>query len=180
MEALCTFSVAVNVIQLVDFSSKLISSGRELYKSAEGQLIEHSELQNITQSLSRLAKNVNDSLQSLDKDRELTEHEREQARLGYDCTHVASELLEALKSLKAAGKQGRWRSFQQALLTVWHKDKIDMLEKRLNRFRQELIADILGTLRYGAPVQSISILTRSPEARGTVSERAAILCSQQS
>ncbi|KAF2177486.1 hypothetical protein K469DRAFT_603169, partial [Zopfia rhizophila CBS 207.26] len=140
MEAIGAFGAAVNIIQLVDFTSKLVTGGTELYRSADGELVEHFELQKITTSLSGLTQNVNESLLSLKQDRQLTQQELEQ------CTRVASELLDTLKSLKVGGKAGKWRAVRQALLTVWHKDKIDALERRLDRFRQELIADILGTL----------------------------------
>jgi len=149
MEAIATFGAAVNIVQLVDFTSKLVSGGIELYRSADGELVEHSELQKITTSLSALAQNVNESLLSLKEDRQPTRQELEQVRLGNECTQVASELIGALESLKVGGKAGKWKVVRQALLTVWHKDKIDALERRLDRFRQELIADILGTLRYG-------------------------------
>jgi hypothetical protein len=142
------FAAAVNIIQLLDFSSKLISSSRELYKSGDGHLIEHSELRSTTESLSNLTRKVTDSLKRLTRSRKLSDLEKEQVRLGEECSRVASELLEVLENLKLDNKRTAWTTFRQVFLTLWNKEKIQSLERRLDRFRQELIANTLGTLRY--------------------------------
>jgi len=148
MEPLSAFSVAANVIQLVDFTSKLVSGAHEIYESADEELIEHSELKAVTKNLSRLTREFDTSIKARKLDRkQFSENELEQERLGKDCSRVASELLEALDRLKFHGKHAKWNSVRQALLSVWHKDKIDTLEKRLERFRQELVANTLATLR---------------------------------
>ncbi|KAL2060353.1 hypothetical protein VTL71DRAFT_9748 [Oculimacula yallundae] len=150
MEGLAAFGIVVNVIQLVDFTSKLVAGGHEIYKSADGQLVEHSEIQKITVRLSTASKKVADDLSSLKSKRSLTSSEQELVQLGHECVEIATELHDALEKLKVGGKVGKRQSFRQALLTVWHKDKIEGLEKRLDRFRQQLVTEILDMLRVEA------------------------------
>jgi hypothetical protein len=147
MDPLTAFGLVANIIQLVDFSSKLISEGREIYNSSDGELLDHSELKIVSKDLSRLALQVENASKALGSRRKLSEAEQDQARLGQECHRVASDLLRALDDLKMKGSNRRWNSFRQALLTVWNRDKIERLEKRLDRFRQELVASVLVTLR---------------------------------
>lgn len=148
MDALAAFGAAVNVIQLVDFSIKLISESRDIYNSADGQLIEHSELVLTTNSLTGLIDRLEESLQWDSAHTSSDRNPPQQHRLGHECKALAVELLVALGKLKVQGKSKGWRSFRQALLTVWHKEKLDALEKRLGRFRDQIVAVVLVSLRY--------------------------------
>jgi hypothetical protein len=44
LEAIAAVSVAANIIQVVDFSSRIVSRSRGLYNSAEGRTIDHADL----------------------------------------------------------------------------------------------------------------------------------------
>jgi hypothetical protein len=148
MDPISAFGIAVNVIQLVDFTSKLVSEAEEIYRSGDGELIEHAELKTVTKDLLKLTLAVDSSIKERKLGRKaLSESEREQERLGQECRHVASELLTALNKLKVGGKHAKWNSMRQALRTVMRKNKIDQLEKRLDRYRQELVANVLSRLR---------------------------------
>lgn len=54
---------------------------------------------------------------------------------------------ETLEKVVGGSKTGRWRSFRQALLSVWHEKQIDGLEKRLARLREQLAFRVLTSLR---------------------------------
>jgi len=147
MEALAAFGVAVNVIQVIDFSMKLVSGSRNIYNSADDQLIEHSELAITTKTMAALIDRLEISLEC-DSARATSAKNLPQHRLGHGCRAVAVELLQALSQLKVEGTNKRWKSCRQALLTIRHKDKIDDLEKRLSRFRDQIVAVVLVSLRY--------------------------------
>lgn len=143
MDPLAAFSVAANVIQFVDFTSKLISGSHEIYKSATGEAKRNSELKTITKSLMRI--NL-----SLGKQGPLgSANERELENLCKDCSSVAIDLIRALEQLqiKSSGKHQRWSSFKSALLTVWRQEDIDTLEQRVDSFRQQISMHILVSLR---------------------------------
>lgn len=147
MDPMSALGLAANVIQIVDFSSRLMTATYEIYNAADGQLVEHSELGFITRCLTTHIQDLDESLKAKKLKTCLSQSDRDQARLGLECKDVALELLAALNELKAQGKHKRWRSFRQALLTIWYKGRIEAFERRLNRFRQQLIVDVVAKLR---------------------------------
>lgn len=62
MEAIAGVSLAANVIQFIDFSSRLISKGKELHDN--GSLSEKDNLENVARSLADFTHKLRDSLQS--------------------------------------------------------------------------------------------------------------------
>lgn len=72
---------------------------------------------------------------------------------------VADELLGRLEKLKVAkeAKHRKWKSFRQALKTVWNKKDLDDLSARLSAFRDELQFHILLSLRHVADLTRFCI-----------------------
>ncbi|CZR54196.1 uncharacterized protein PAC_04079 [Phialocephala subalpina] len=58
MDPLTALGLASNIIQLISFTSDLIAKGREIYRSADGGLIENLELETIAKSLPDLTSNL--------------------------------------------------------------------------------------------------------------------------
>jgi hypothetical protein len=58
MDALSALSLAGNIIQFIDFGSRLLSNARELYKSSVGSLATHDEIVLITTDLKTLIKKL--------------------------------------------------------------------------------------------------------------------------
>lgn len=64
------------------------------------------------------------------------------------CINIANELSDCLEKLKVNGqKHRRWKSFRQAMKTIWKRDDIENLVRRLLLFRGQLELHILGSLR---------------------------------
>lgn len=57
MDPLTAFSLACGVIQVVDFSMKLLSKSREIYKS--GSLAENKEIESMAKHLTNLRTGLN-------------------------------------------------------------------------------------------------------------------------
>ncbi len=55
MDPLTSLSLASNVIQIVDFSTQLVSKGYKIYKSADGTLAENVDIEAVTHSLKTLS-----------------------------------------------------------------------------------------------------------------------------
>jgi hypothetical protein len=62
---------------------------------------------------------------------------------------MSKELLVRLNQLKVEDgrKNRRWKSFRQALKSVWCKSAVDEIAKRLEYFKKELDGHILVSLR---------------------------------
>ncbi|KAH8733114.1 hypothetical protein GQ44DRAFT_754613 [Phaeosphaeriaceae sp. PMI808] len=80
MEPLGALGLASNIIQIVDFSSRIVSRRRELYNSADGQTEEHAVLDNAARNLSELYRSLNISGKKYDT-RNLTEADRQLIKL---------------------------------------------------------------------------------------------------
>jgi hypothetical protein len=165
MDPLSSLSLAVNIIQIVDFSSKLVKAAAEINNSADGELVEHSELKSTTESLSRQVNELDKTLDAKNLEKVLSEDERDLRRLGQECSGVIAELLSALNKLQVQGTSKKWKSFRQALLTIWHRENIDAFEKRLKRFREQMVMDTLSTLRYSGSgsLNSFILMSNVPE-----------------
>jgi hypothetical protein len=148
MNPLSALSVAAAVVQIVDFGSKLISSSREIYESIDGAVLENSEVEQMANSLLKLTHNLDTSLNQNKLDRELSLNDLNVEHMARECRRLASDLLAALDKLKITDSHQKWRSIRQALVVVWNKERIETLERRLERFRQQLVPTILASLRY--------------------------------
>ncbi|KAJ3538693.1 hypothetical protein NM208_g5796 [Fusarium decemcellulare] len=137
--------LAASIIQIIDVSSRVVGKGIDIYQSADGQLTEHAEIDHVTRALSNSAQRIRKSIAA--NHRTQTDAEKEQLRLAADCQKIAQELLSALERLKRRGQPGKWSSLRQGLKTVWNEDKIASLERRLDRYRQQMTQSILETLR---------------------------------
>lgn len=147
MDPLSAGSVAAIVLQVIDFGSRLVSKTVEISRSPSGLLIGNSDLEKITEDLKQVSERLQESLQTESSSRYLTVDELAERKLGEECQAVASELLSVLQRLNLAGKQNKWRSFRQVFLSVLKENRIAELEKRLDRFRQELVLRLLASLR---------------------------------
>lgn len=136
MAELVALGLAGNIVQFVDFGIKLFRDGRELYTSLQGNSAEQLELEIVTQDLKCLAQQLHSSDQP---DALGTEDKIELRKLATECEKLANELLGILDELKVKDRHNRiWESFKKALRRMMEKKKIQHLEERLERFREQL------------------------------------------
>ena len=147
LDPLSALGLAGNVIQLVDFSWKLLSRTNSLYKASDGASLENREMGMIANDLSRLTNRMHVSLQVTTRSAMLTADEEGLRDLSEACEGVARELLAALDKLRAKGKHQKWESFRKALVAVWSKEKVADIMERLSAFRSQLDTHVLLSLR---------------------------------
>ncbi|KAF2121231.1 hypothetical protein BDV96DRAFT_537854 [Lophiotrema nucula] len=151
MECLTALGLAANIIQFVEFGTRLLSEANEVYYSATGMTKENVETQEVADDLRKLA----DCLvivQSDPSQGHALVASSEINRIAMLAKEVAAELIQLLDKVAIQeGSNKRWRSFRQALLNLRFKDKIDVLQKRLNTLRDQLSAH---TLAYISGIQT--------------------------
>ena len=140
METLAIIGLVGNIVQFVDFSGKLISKSTELYQSSEGALAENIDTETATNHLVWL----NSKLQNA----ATTTGDSALESLCKSCGTAADELLAALDKVKVKGKQDKWKSIRKSLQSVWSKEKIEELERRLAGLKEELNLHVVVNLRY--------------------------------
>ena len=147
MDPITIVSLLGNIVQFVEFSSNLISKSVQLYRSSDGTLAELTDTETATNHLLVLnnklkdaaAKTGNEPLKDLCK----------------SCESTAHELLGALDRVRVKTKHSKWESVRKALMTVWSRDEIAELERRLARLREELNMHITVDLRLAPSLQKI-------------------------
>ena len=140
MEPLVAIGLVGNIVQFIDFSSKLISKTTEGYRSADGALVDNARLEAATNDLLALNKQIDCNPSTGGTSLAILS-------LCSSCNDIAKELLAALAKLKAEGGKSKWKSFRKALRSVWSKEKISEIERRLSTFRDEINLHIVVDLR---------------------------------
>ena len=149
LDPLTALSVAGNVVQFVDFTTKLLSKSRKIYNSANGALVENMELEAVARNLMELSSRISEAFRSKADDVQLTWEDRNLQTLCENCGAVAEEILALLGKLKLHSKHGKWDSFRKALKTVGSENELDGLMRRLEMYRKQLDTLLLASLRYG-------------------------------
>lgn len=172
LDPLSTLSVAASVVQFIEFAGKIVSKGRELYKSSSGALGENERTETVTKRLHDLTAKLKSSLQNASRTRQnparttvlqpaedvqeyvkQKEDEKEQElrlqEICNECAAVSAELLKHMTDLKVPkGQEHRqWKSFRQALKSVWSKKGVDDIARRLLVLRHELDTHVLVLVR---------------------------------
>ncbi|KAI0198261.1 hypothetical protein F4808DRAFT_436426 [Astrocystis sublimbata] len=130
MEALATVQTISNIVQLIEVGRKCLSKGVELYRSNDGVLDDNAAIKDAATYLATLSDAVRSAACSTADE-----------SLRSICTKVAeaaAELLGVLDRLKVEGTRTKWKSMRKAIKSVWSREKVQELDARLARFREEL------------------------------------------
>jgi hypothetical protein len=162
-EVLVAFGVAANIVQFIDFTAKVISTGYHTRATRYGGLAGIELIQNVNDDLRSAVEGLEQSLK-LEQGEKPTQNKKELLLLAEQCREVAAELFAVLESLKMHAKSrqevtGRgkkkekekwygWQNFRATLGTVWKEDRIKTLENQVDAFRQQLVLRILVSFRY--------------------------------
>ena len=152
MDPLSALSLATSVIQFVDFATKLISKGKELYRSTDGVLADHAEKAAISSKLSTLSNGLISSLDGISATQGLSAAQEGLRDIAKESSVVAEDFLVTLDELKVVTPGRKWTSFRQALKTVWNKDKLEERMTTLDRLGQVVIIHLLLILKYELPL----------------------------
>ena len=131
MDPVAALGLAASIVTFIDFSWKLLYEVKDLNDSSTGASLEHDTLEKISNDLLSL----NNDLTAPSAINAIPAPIRD---LAGQCKDVTIELLDVLNDLKVRGPHKRWKSFVQALRSVWKKEEIEGLIKRLERLRDEL------------------------------------------
>jgi RecA-family ATPase len=152
MDPLSALSLAGNVLQFIDFGTKLFSKAGELYKSTVGSLAANDQLELVTADLRALVSKLRQSLSSEETQGEIVREDKETwssfKRVCDEAADVADEIILRLGKLRLQdGKFRRLRSILQAVETLWSEREITSLLKRLSSLRIALETRVLFSTR---------------------------------
>jgi hypothetical protein len=142
VDPMTALGLASNVVQLVSFTSDIISKSREIYKSQDGKLVEHMELEAITNSL----KGLSSDLLFPSEGEDLSRRDENLQDLCEGCREISRQLLGVIQEFQAQGGNKKWKSFRGALNSIWKEDEIEKLSRRLDRYRAQIDTTLLVSL----------------------------------
>jgi hypothetical protein len=154
LDPLTALSLASNILQVVDFASRVIAKCRHIH--SYGEPPEHYELEIVSADLFRISTRLKEEAQpslptqkQLKEETELEKRQREKegalSELSNTCVKIADELLSRLFKHKVPDgvPRTKWKSFREALEQVWKKKDLDDLAARLAEIRNQMTFHIL-------------------------------------
>ena len=147
MDPISAIGLAGSVINLVDFTTRLISKGSQYYESPSGAVIENLELEIIAENFDRLSRRLADTSSPFHGLRSLSDDELTLQKVGREAQKVAESFVSVLDSLKIRGRNTKWKSFRQALKTLWSKEDIDEMQRKLSLFQGSVAVHLLVVVR---------------------------------
>jgi len=145
MEPLSALAVACAVIQLVEFGSKLVGTGLEVYKSTDGAPEEVVEIEALAAHAEQLSK----KLASSNKTHILDTGAQDEAKLRELASRskkLANEIVAIL--LKIRGEPHKtWSAVRTSVQLKWNWDKIKNLQARLDAVKSEISLQLLCMMR---------------------------------
>jgi len=148
MEALAALSVASNVIQIVEFGTKLAAQSLELYR--DGKLGQHEGLENVVNNLNQATNSLSNQLKQSVPTANLTKDESELLTIAGKCQDVSAELLAQLDDLKLEDGplHKKRRIVKKVIKSATKKTTIERLSTELEGYREVLDTQVLVRLRY--------------------------------
>ncbi len=96
LDALAALSVASSVVQSVEFSVKVISKGNKYYRSADGALVENTELVATVETFCRLNDGLTKSLWGLLQAKPMSNEAKALQSVAQNCVDSALTLIETV------------------------------------------------------------------------------------
>jgi hypothetical protein len=148
MDPISAIGLASSILQIVDFGTKVLSKGNKLHKSLSGALPESLEIESVSTHLKDLSARLRGQREPGGPAAAPIGNNQALHELVNRCGDVADEILSALSKLKVQGKRSKWKSYRQAVKSVWNKGKIDEMLQRLMMIRDEVELGIIVDIRY--------------------------------
>jgi len=144
MEPLSALSVACAVIQFVDFGSKLVGTGLEVYKSRDGAPEEFVEIEALAahaeQLSTRLASSNRNGMDLCARD------EGKLRELAARSEELAHEIVTILFRLRGQPHH-TWSAVRTAVKLKWNESRVKSLQARLDAVKSEIWLQLLCMMR---------------------------------
>ena len=147
MDPLTAFSLTCGVIQVIDFSTKIVVRCRQIYK--DGATSEHTQIKSMAEHLTGLATDLKlpSTTQNPGFAHQRYLDDQELLELAKQCSETAAELINELQKLGTQGRQRKRDAFRMSVKGAWKKDATENIQKRLESYRRTLDSRILVSLR---------------------------------
>lgn len=136
MDPISALSLAANIFQVIGFTNDVVTISKQIYDA--GSPAGLSELEHIATDALNTADDITTRLRECEP-APPGSADSVLLRLGEETVRIAKELKDMLEKLRAKGAGGKpWHTLHQTFMTIWRRDDIENLEKRLVAVREEL------------------------------------------
>jgi hypothetical protein len=142
LEGMAAFGLASNIIQFVDYSSKIVSKFREIHHSASGTTKDAIDLTIINQDLEKICSNLSSGAARAPPPPDGL------ADLAKKCADCTEKLLQMLSKVRAKDPRSKWQSARAALKSAWTSGDIKVIQDKISGFRFQLILHMQVLQRY--------------------------------
>lgn len=143
MEALVAFSLAANIAQFVNLSSKIFYGAKEVYQSSSGMTEESTQSVNVVRSMRRISLELEPPSVG-----DHTVEEQVLRQLASDCRVLADQLIEKIQSVMAKDPTSKRQAVYSVLKNAWTRKDRSELERRLGHCRSQLEMHLQLMTRY--------------------------------
>ncbi|KAF7514020.1 hypothetical protein GJ744_006634 [Endocarpon pusillum] len=143
MEGVAAFSLACNVVQIVEFSIKAASIIQQTY--SQGRSIENASTQDTSERLNGLSQGLNQSLAADARQGSPTAAELQLQEIAPECSKIALELGRELDLLKTKG--GKRDALRKGLRAIRRKGDIEKQKAKLQDYQRILNIGLIVNLR---------------------------------
>lgn len=155
LDPLTALSLAGNVVQFVDFGTKILTKSLLLIRRDRDEPDVVTELEKAVTYLKDLCVKLSQPfLSDVLSSSEAAEREPLEQLCGASIA-LAGQLLNRLDKVKVEGKHRKWKCFREAVKWAWNEDELEHLVQRLSSLRQIVEMHVLVGLRYVHPLTLI-------------------------
>lgn len=150
VEGTAALAVACNILNVVDWSLKLILESYEIGKSAKGDLPSNETIEKCTTELFQRNLRLQQSIDSSTIGGEVVLDEDDAAleTLGGECNFLARRLIERLRDLQRIhGSSSIFRNARQALKAGAAKDEVESIAARMKDFQDQIDSRMLQSIK---------------------------------
>ncbi|KAK0622235.1 hypothetical protein DIS24_g11258 [Lasiodiplodia hormozganensis] len=143
MESLAALSLAGTVVQFIEFATKVAKGSHEIFQSAEGLTIEHTQFQVLTEDLQGIC----DELQKpIPEDQVTSQGEKRLQNFAEECTVECKRLQNVLNELKVKEGGKRWKGFVAAVKAIGKEKAILEIQNNLEAFKSTICLQLAQIL----------------------------------
>jgi hypothetical protein len=152
LDPVSAIGLTASIVQLITFSEGLLKRASSIYHSANGSLVQHTELESVALTFSELVDGLHQKKLAFQLARQTAQDERQTTELDLlvlKTRTVVDEILELVTKLRAQESSSRtWSSIRQAFLTIINESRLSDLEQRLNRLKSQVDSCLLASIWY--------------------------------
>ena len=140
MDPITALGFAASILNFVDFSYQVISGTFEVIKS--GSTSETAQVSVVIDDLHNVTKELSNRPVGSSK------HDDALNELALECKEASKDLQNILEKLKTEVGSPVWKSIRVVLRSKWKKGEIADLDKRLARYRSQILLRLVLILKY--------------------------------